>query len=400
MDTGVFAPVRIADFRRLWLGQVVSVVGDKIHTIAMAMMVYAITGSMLQMGVMLGVTLLPAALFGLPAGVYVDRWDRRKTMIGADLLRAAVVVSIPSAVGYGIWWAYALAFVASTVSLFFIPAKRSLIPELVGTDLLMAANSLDNASEAVAELVGLGLGAAIVATIGFSWAFTIDGATFLVSAASIALIRYRQPEPDILGAEKPDFVAETLEGVRAIWRNDVLRPLSGVYVVSALFAAASIAVCYALALERYNSGAIGLAMLDGATAVGMLVGAVLVGRAGSGRAGAKFLAGMATFGFVFALVSLATSIWTAMVLLAAAGVANMFFFIPATTMFQTHSDTGVRGRVMAANTTATRITMVLGIVIAGAVADKMPLNTLIVIIGFAAILAAAVGWMSVALREA
>ena len=159
-------------------------------------------------------------------------------------------------------------------------------------------------------------------------------------------------------------------------------------------------MCYALALERYNSGAIGLAMLDGATAVGMLVGAVLVGRTGSVHAGAKFLAGMATFGFVFALVSLATSIWTAMVLLAAAGIANMFFFIPATTMFQTHSETGVRGRVMAANTTATRITMVLGIVLAGAVADKMPLNTLIVIIGFAAILAAALGWMSVALREA
>jgi MFS family permease len=79
LETGVSAPLRIADFRRLWLGQVVSVVGDKIHTIAMAMMVYSITGSMLQMGVMLGVTLLPAALFGLPAGVYIDRWDRRRT---------------------------------------------------------------------------------------------------------------------------------------------------------------------------------------------------------------------------------------------------------------------------------------------------------------------------------
>ena len=133
MKTGVFAPLYIADYRRLWVGQVVSVVGDKIHTIAMAMMVYSITGSMLQMGVMLGVTLLPAALFGLPAGVYVDRWDRRKTMMIADIVRAAVVVSIPFAVAQGIWWAYGLAFIASTVSLFFIPAKRALIPDLVGT---------------------------------------------------------------------------------------------------------------------------------------------------------------------------------------------------------------------------------------------------------------------------
>ena len=77
MLTGVFAPLHSADYRRLWLGQVVSVVGDKINQIAMAMMVYSVTkGSMLQVGIMLGVTFLPAALFGLPAGVYVDRYGR------------------------------------------------------------------------------------------------------------------------------------------------------------------------------------------------------------------------------------------------------------------------------------------------------------------------------------
>lgn len=374
-------------------------VGDKIHTIAMAMMVYSITGSMLQMGVMLGVTLLPAALFGLPAGVYVDRWDRRQTMIVADIIRAGVVVMIPFVVGLSIWWAYGLAFIAATVSLFFVPAKRSLIPDLVEDHELMAANSLDNASESIAELVGLGLGAAIVATIGYSWAFTIDGLTFLVSAGSIALIRFRQPI-DPLCSEDHDLLSETLEGVRAIWASDVLRPLSAVYVTSATFAAASIAVCYALALQRYNAGAPGLAMLDGASAVGMLVGAVLVGRSGPGGAGAKFLAGMAMFGFVFSLVAVATSIWTAMVLLAFSGIANMYFFVPATTLFQTHSDASVRGRVMAANTTGTRIAMVLGIVMAGAVADKMPLNTLIVVIGLSAISAAGLGWTRVALRRA
>jgi MFS family permease len=399
LQSNVVAPLRIADFRRLWLGQVVSVIGDKIHTIAMAMMVYAITGSMLQMGVMLGVTLLPAALFGLPAGVYVDRWDRRKTMMIADIIRAAVVVSIPYVVGYGIGWAYVLAFIASTVSLFFVPAKRALIPDLVGTDQLMAANSLDNASEAIAELVGLGLGAAIVATIGYSWAFTIDGITFLVSAASISMIRYRQPQL-VLPAEKPDFVSETLQGIRTIWASDVLRPLSGVYVTSAVFASASIAVCYALALERYKAGAPGLALLEGASAVGMLAGAILVGRTGSGRAGAKFLAGTAMFGFVFALVALAASIWTAVALLVASGIANMFFFIPATTLFQTRSEAPVRGRVMAANTTATRIAMVLGIVMAGAMADQVPVNTLIVIIGGSALMAAGFGWTRVALRRA
>ena len=285
------------------------------------------------------------------------------------------------------------------MSLFFVPAKRSLIPDIVSPNQLMAANSLDNGSEAIAEIVGLALGAAIVASVGYSWAFTIDGITFLVSAGSIALIRYRKPfdplyseEHDLrrrdargraghLGERRAPPAHRRLRGERDLRRGVDRR-------------------CYALALQRFDAGAPGIALLDGASAVGMLVGAVLVGRAGPGRAGAKFLAGMALFGFVFSLVALASSLWSAMVLLTAAGIANMFFFIPATTLFQTRSDASVRGRVMAANTTATRIAMVLGIVAAGAVADKVPINTVIVVIGFSAILAAAFGWTSVALRQA
>ena len=88
---------------------------------------------------MLGITLLPAALFGLLAGVYVDRWDRRRTMIWADLIRAGLVAVIPFVARFGIGWVYVIAFMVSSVSLFFIPAKRAIIPDLVPADELMAA---------------------------------------------------------------------------------------------------------------------------------------------------------------------------------------------------------------------------------------------------------------------
>jgi MFS transporter, DHA3 family, macrolide efflux protein len=342
---------------------------------------------------------LPAAIFGLPAGVYVDRWDRRRTMIAADLVRAAVVVAIPFVVGYGVWWAYALAFVASTLALFFVPAKRSLIPDIVPGDDLIAANSLDNASEAIAEIAGLAIGAAIVATIGYGLAFTLDGLTFLVSAATIAMIRFRQPKLPF-PEERDDFVAETLAGVRAIAANDVLRQLFNVYVASALFAAASIALCYALALVRYNAGAPGVALLDAASAVGILIGSVLVARTGPGRLGAKFLLGITMFGPAFALIAFASNIWVAAALILASGIANMFFFIPAITLFQTLSDSSVRGRVMAANTTATRVMMVVGLVVTGALAEKIALPALVLAVGLAAGVTAAIGWMLRALREA
>ena len=396
---GVLAPLRWADYRRLWIGQVVSVVGDKINQIAMAIVVYAITGSMLQMGIMLGVTALPAALFGLPAGAYVDRWDRRITMLVADLVRAVVVLMIPLVVPFGVAWVYLLAFIASTVALFFLPAKRSLIPDLVAPDALMAANSLDNASEAVAELVGLAAGAAVVALLGYRWAFRFDALTFVVSATMILLIRYRQP-----AAEKPaaghDIFGETVAGVRAIFDNDVLRQLSSVYVASALFASASIAVCYALALGRYHAGAPGLAMLDAASAVGILLGSMLVVRRGDIGAGVKFLSGTTAFGVSFALIVFASNIWIDMVLIMVAGVANMYFFIPATTLYQTLSERSLRGRVMAAATSATRVAMVVGMVAAGALADRLPVGTVAAAVGLAAIVVAGLGWTQAALREA
>jgi len=399
LASSVLAPLRSADYRRLWIGQVVSVVGDKINTIAMAIVVYTVTGSMLQMGIMLGVTALPAALIGIPAGLYVDRWDRRITMLVADIVRALVVLAIPLVVRYGVLWVYVLAFIASTVALFFVPAKRALIPELVPAEELMAANSLDNASEAVAELAGLAVGAAVVALLGYRWAFRFDALTFIVSAIMILLIGYRQPAREASTA-KHDLLGETFAGVRAIFDNDVMRQLSVVYVASALFASASIAVCYALALDRYQAGPFGLAMLDAASAVGILLGSVLVARRSELGVGVKFLVGITVFGIFFAMLAFAVNIWIAMVLIAFAGVANMYFFIPATTLYQTRSERPVRGRVMAAATSATRVAMVVGMVAAGALADKLPVASVAAAVGIASLVVAGYGWTQTALREA
>lgn len=399
MDSAVLAPLGVPDYRKLWIGQIVSVVGDKINQIAMAIMVYAITGSMLQMGIMLGVTLLPAALFGLVAGAYVDRWDRRITMIGADLLRAVVVLAIPFAVRFGVGWAYLLAFVTSTVSLFFLPAKRSLIPALVSEQQLMAANSLDTASEAVAELAGLAVGGVLVAALGYTAAFGIDAATFVFSAGCVALITHRAAARSRESTGR-GILAEAAEGVRYIWHSDLLRELTAIYVFAAVFAAASVAVCYALALQRYKAGAPGVAMLDAAVTAGILIGSVLVARSGLEHAGRKFLFGIAVYGVAFVLVAFAFSIWVAMVLLLVGGVANMWFFIPATTLFQLRSEDALRGRVLAASTSINRVAMVLGMVATGALADQVPLSWLAAGVGLCALLVALAGFTRPPLRDA
>jgi hypothetical protein len=317
----------------------------------------------------------------------------------ADIIRAALVVAIPFVVPFGIVWAYLLAFVISTVSLFFLPAKRATIPEIVPSDQLMAANSLDNASESVAELLGLAVGAALVAILRYPGAFAVDSATFVFSAGMIYSMGYRQKARPIV-AEPTSVFAEANEGVHFIWHSDVLRELSAVYVLSALLGSASIAICYALAFVRFNAGAPGLALLDGGIAVGALLGSMAVARSGSARPGLKFLLGVAAFGVALMLVAGAGNIWIAVVLLAAAGIANMWFFIPATTIYQTHTEGALRGRVMAAYATVSRLAMVIGIVGAGALAEAVPIPWLAAVTGLAAIVVAAAGFTQTALREA
>ena len=399
MKPGVFAPLRVVNYRWLWIGQFVSVIGDKINQIAMAMMVYAVTGSMLQMGLMLGITLLPAALFGLFAGVYVDRWDRRRTMVAADLVRGVLVGLIPLVARFGIGWVYVIAFVVSSVSLFFVPAKRAIIPDLVPADELMAANSLDDASEAVAEFAGLAVGATLVALLGYAAAFGIDAVSFVFSAimiSRISLPRARTAAEPV----KTGVLAEAVEGLRFIWKSDVLRNLIGVYALAAVFGAGAIALSYALALKRFEAGAPGVALLDAAVTAGAILGALAVGRSGAGRAGAKFLMGIAGFGLSLVALAFAETIWVAVPLLALGGVANMWFVIPATTILQTRTADSVRGRVMAASTSVNRVAMVASVIAVGALSDSVPLEWVAAGVGVGALLAALAGSLQASLREA
>jgi MFS family permease len=403
VDSASLAPLRNVDYRQLWTGQLISVIGDKVNQIALAIMVYSVTGSMLQMGIMLGVTVMPAALLGIVAGVFVDRWDRRITMVVSDILRAGIVLAVPFVAQAGIGWVYALSFAGATVSLLFEPAKRSLIPDLVSKERLRAANSLDMATVAISELVGLAFGGALVAAMGFRMAFFLDSATFLLSAFFIYSIAYR---PDLSlfakNVEKTSqgLIREATLGLRHISESPLLRDLMVVYALAVTAGAATVPICYALALKTFDAGAPGLAALDAAITVGILLGSILVGRTGPERNGIKFLWGLLLFGAAFAAVSLADDIYIAMAVLFVAGVTNMWFLIPATTIFQCTAHDNMRGRVMAASTTVVRVFTVVGMVAAGALTERYGTSTLAAVTGVLVIGAAALGWTRPSLRNA
>ncbi len=178
-----------AGVRRLWAGTIVSLFGDWFNTLALYRLVLDLTGSETALGGVFLTKMLPLALASPIAGVLADRLDRRALMIGADLVRAALVLGFLFVRDAGdLWLLYALAAAQIAVSAAFTPAKNALLPRITGRGELLTANALLSATWSVMLAVGAAAGGPVVDAFGTDVVFWIDAATYLVSAAFIARI--------------------------------------------------------------------------------------------------------------------------------------------------------------------------------------------------------------------
>jgi MFS family permease len=233
--------LRQRDFSLLWFGGVLSVIGNYFLFVALPFFVYERTGSALATGAIFIAETLPRLLFGSVAGVFVDRWDRKRTMVVSDLSRALILLPLLAAAAGGpLVLVYVVAFVEASVSMFFSPAKSATIPNLVAERDLTAANSLNSLSEEVPSLVGALLGGALLAIVGLSGLVLLDVATYLASAILISLIS----APTAAPAEEPDVTPEVAVSA---WANALKEWLKGLRLirrdrsVAVLFTVVSIA---------------------------------------------------------------------------------------------------------------------------------------------------------------
>jgi MFS family permease len=238
----MLAVLRKRNFFLLWSGGVLSVIGDFFLFVALPFFVYERTGSALATGAMFMAQTLPRLLFGSVAGVFVDRWDRKRTMVLSDLSRALILLPLLLvAAGGPIALVYVVAFVEASVSMFFLPAKGATIPNLVAEDELTAANSLNSLAEEVPSLLGALLGGALLAVVGLSGLIWLDVATYLASALLISLIGAHtaaapDEEPDITAGAAVSAWANALKewtgGLRLIGRERSLAVLFAVISVA------------------------------------------------------------------------------------------------------------------------------------------------------------------------
>jgi MFS family permease len=222
-----FTVLRNANFRKLWIGQVISNIGDYFAFLALMVVVSGFSDDPASTtasvsGVMIALT-LPRLLFGVLAGVFVDRWDRRRTMLFSDLARVVLTLAmIPAFLSQNLLLVYAIAFVMSSVGTFFMPAKGALIPRLVPEEQLLSANSLSQTSMMLANFIGPALAGLTFAVVGRGneWvAFVLDSFSFLVSALAIYLIKAPR---EVTLVSQTSEEATTAGPFRRVWKDLVV----------------------------------------------------------------------------------------------------------------------------------------------------------------------------------
>jgi Na+/melibiose symporter-like transporter len=360
--------------RALLGAALVSLTGDWVVRVGLAYAVYALTGSTVTTALLLLASFVPQVLLGSLAGVLVDRWDPRRTMIAADLLLAAGLLPLLAVHRAGdVWLVYAVVAFEGAVQQFFAPAEQAALPALAGDARLVTANALAGQSRDAARLLGSALGGVLVAAGGLAPLAVCDAASFVASAALIARL------PRLGAAERaPDagLRGEWRAGLTLATRHPVLRALLlflavtcvGEGIFGTLFAP------FVRSVLHGGGGAYGL--VSSAQAVGGIAGGLVVAAVGDRLNPASALgAGALAFGaldlalFLYPLAW--PAVWPAAALIAAAGLPGALLFAGAMTLLQRHAVDGVRGRVFGALGVVEGVAVVAGTLTAGLLAQAL-----------------------------
>lgn len=383
-------------FVALWVGQTISFVGDYFYWLAIPIMVERLTGSALMVGLSIIFEALPSLLLGPVAGVFVDRWDRKRTMVVADVLRALLVLlCLLVRTAEQVWIFYVVAFLLSCVSRFFYPARTAALPLIVpDPDDLLAANGLMQAVETVGMVVGPALAGFSIGLWGEQVAFVSDSVSFLVSAVAILLITVPRTTvgQQAEGGRFAALWAELRDGVRYLFSN---RTMVGVLVCLAVvqLGVGAITVIWVPYLQRtFGVGAEGLGLVDAAQGVGMIIGGAALG-ALVARLNKIALTGwgIAFIGLLLALMGLAPTFALVVVISFVIGLALVPVLSVLTTMMQLAVPDLKRGRVNSVLNALVTVATLLSMSAASGFGEAIGLRTVYVVCGLINVAAGVIG---------
>ncbi len=401
--------LRQRNYALLWFGGFVSNLGDFVLFVGLPYEIYRLTGSTLATAGMVLAHLVPHILLGSIAGVYVDRWDRRRLMIVVNLLQALSLLPLLLVPQLGLWVVYAVLVVESSVSQLFGPAETALMPSLLagGKAELLTANALSGVGHHLSRLIGPAIGGVVVAVGGLSAVTLVDSVSFVASAGMLALIRVAPTthratdsiEHAAVSAWRR-LVSEWRDGLRVVLHHPILRALLVFASITAIGEGLTAALFVVWVVGPLHSDSTGWGLVLSTQAIGGLAGALVIARLGTRlRALPLLIGGAVAFGAIdlvlFTYPAVYPYIGPALVMLVIVGVPGAAMGAATTTLQQTHTEDSHRGRVAGAIGAVAGIGALIGAVVAGVLGEFVPVIALLVVQGSGYLIAGITVWLMV-----
>jgi MFS family permease len=348
---------RNRNFRLLYIGQTISQLGDWFNTVAVYALLLDLTGSATAVAWMLIVQMLPIALVGPLAGVVVDRLNRRRIMMAADLVRGCLILGLLAVRRADqIWMAYVVTALTVSAQAFFEPARTATIPNITAPEELLPANALSSATWSAMLALGASIGGLVTAAFGRNVAFTVNAASFFVSCLFIAATRYDATpasRPPLRGLAAVTGVSDLADGVRYIRASSHVAAL--LFVKAGWGLAGGILLLLTIFGQRVfpvrGSTAAGIGVLYGARGIGAALGPILLRYIlGQKPSALRRSIGPAYFviGVFYAALSAAPGLLTAAACVLLAHFGGSILWVFSTVLLQMEVPDAFRGRVFAA----------------------------------------------------
>lgn len=398
--------IKDRNFFFLFIGQIISQLGDRIDQMAIIALVYArSSASALEYSKIFSFTIIPVFLFSPIAGVLVDRWDKRRTLYICDLLRAAVIISIPFFFmkSKALLPVYLLIFLSHSIARVFVPAKMAIIPRLVEKDNLLLANSLLSTTGMIAAVFGFGIGGFIVEIFKVKGGFIFDSATFFISAVLIFFIsrhngaaRVKEPVKElgreIVDVMRKSFFGELRDGIKYCFKQKEIRftALILFFIMAALGAVYVVSIAFVQTALRTVTRDVGL--LGVFLGAGLFLGSLIYGKFGASISKEKTIFGsLCVSGILLSSFSLSLNIYPRFGLAVFFSLALGLFVSPiiiaCNTIIHNASDNQMMGKVFSSLEVVMHLGFLISMFASGFIAEKAGNMWVLVCVGLMIFLA-------------
>lgn len=352
--------LQIRNFRMLWIGEGISLLGDQFYMIALPWLVLTLTGNALTVGTVFAMAGIPRAMFMLVGGALTDRFTPRKLMIGSNLARMALTAALAALVMTNqiqLWMLYTLALLFGLADAFFFPAQTSIVPQLVDKDRLQQGNAMIQGTATMSLLVGPILAGATIARLdgayhsnsGIALAFALDSLSFIASVVMLSMMRIENGNARTEKAES-GVLASIREGLLYVWHDAALKIVFPITLGLNILINGPFAVGIpVVARTRFPEGAAAFGWIMSLFGGGALVGTLLAGvlpKPSRKLIGTVSLSVISVMGIGLAVIGIAPTLYIAALAGLVMGVANGYANVMLITWLQQKVVPEMTGRVM------------------------------------------------------